>query len=64
MGATWRVNKGGAGSRKSGGAKQKPLPHFKAIPITKDMAEGTKAFAEQYNEMRELLLAQGLMKSK
>lgn len=63
MGATWKITKGGARGAKAP-AKKPALPHYKEIPITKDMAEGTKAFAEQYNAMRAVLLDNGLMKAK
>jgi len=45
-------------------APKKLLPHYKAIPITDDMTEGTRNFAEQFNAMRETLIEYKLMKAK
>lgn len=64
MGANWKITKGGAKSTKSQAAKEDVLPHLKELKITKDMIEGTRVFAEQYNAMRAKLLEHGLMKTK
>lgn len=45
-------------------SNRKQLSYREEIEIDKDMAKGTKIFAEQYNEMRQRLIELGEMKSK
>lgn len=44
--------------------KSDKLPHVAKIRIVKDMSEGQREFAEQFNLMRQTLIDHGLMEPK
>lgn len=43
---------------------EKKHPHLVELEIKEGIAKGQKAFAENYNSMRKMLLDNGLMESK
>lgn len=44
--------------------KAEKMRHIAEIQITDDMSQGTRDFAVNYNEMRDMLLKNNLMKKK
>jgi len=60
--AQWRITD--ASGAQAPAEPKKVMAHLKELPITDDMSEGTRNFAEQYNSMRAVLIENKLMKAK